>query len=96
MILQPKKVQALKKQFFEAFFFAHRAKNLAISGFFVNKTTILSAKTVFKTRKVRGVRDGETNKMFTPNTNNDFAPAQKLSQSNPLVPVWSNLIDPEP
>jgi len=45
LILQPKKVQALKKQFFEAFFFANRVKNLAISGFFVNKTVILSTKT---------------------------------------------------
>lgn len=54
LILQPKKVQALKKQFFEAFFFAHRVKNLVISGFFINKTVILSTKTVFKTRKVWG------------------------------------------
>ena len=53
-------------------------KTLQYQAFLSIKLLFYLQKQLPKPAKFEGLRDGETNKKFTPNTNNDFAPAHRV------------------
>ena len=67
-------------------------KTLQYQAFLSIKLVFYLRKQSSKLAKFGGLREGETNKKVTPNTNNDLAPAQNFVLNNPGNPVISGFL----
>ena len=92
LILQQKSM-SLERAISQGFLFTFiERKTLQYQAFLSIKLVFYLRKQSSKLAKFGGLREGETNKKVTPNTNNDLAPAQNFVLNNPGNPVISGFL----